>query len=230
MTGRLGAARALVIGLVLAAAVVAALSTLSVAEPRWHRGQAVPDVSQVTEAKEKKRSKSKEVTAPKPKAAGAPKAKKRSKAKAVAAPKDKKGAKTKAVSQPTTCSFPWSYSRALRHCICINDGYTLQGGKCVRDLTTVSCRDDERWSPKRGACVCDKGLKRQGDACVVAEPVQIVVTPPPPEEPPSLDAVFPVAPPDVIAAPTDVAAPPPDEVPSAETAAKTADEQDFYKD
>ena len=226
MTGRLGAARALVIGLVLAAAVVAALSTLSVAEPRWHRGQAVPDVSQVTEAKEKKRSKSKEVTAPKPKAAGAPKDKKRSKGKAVAAPKEKKGAKTKAVSQPTTCSFPWSYSRALRHCICINDGYTLQGGKCVRDLTTVSCRDDERWSPKRGACVCDKGLKRQGDACVVAEPVQIVVTPPPPEEPPSLDAVFPVAPPDVIAAPTDVAAPLPDEVPSAEAAAKTGDEQE----
>jgi hypothetical protein len=214
--GRLGAAQALV--LVLAIATLAALSTLSVAEPRSRRERAAPEVSQVTTAKAKKRSKSKAVTAPQDK--------KRQKAKAVAAPKDKKRLKTKAVSEPkTTCSFPWSYSRALRHCICINDGYTLQSGKCVRDPTTVSCRDDERWSPKRGACVCGEGFKQQGDACVVAEPVQIVVTPPPPETPAD---VFPVAPPDpplFPVAPLDVAASPPADAVPVETA-KTEDGQE----
>jgi Caspase domain len=209
MTGRLGAAQGLALGLVLAA--VAALSTLSVAEPRWHLERAIPEVPQVTAAKEKRSSKSKAVTAPQDK--------KRQKTKAVVAPKDKKRAKAKAVSEPKiTCSFPWSYSRALRHCICIQDGYTLQSGNCVRDASTTTCRDDEQWSPKRGACVCGKGLKRQGDACVVAEPVQIVVTPPPeapaPDSAASLAAVFPVAPPDVVA-------PPPADAPvPVETAAK----------
>jgi Caspase domain len=215
MTGRLGAAQGLALGLVLAA--VAALSTLSVAEPRWHLERAIPEVPQVTAAKEKRSSKSKAVTAPQDK--------KRQKTKAVVAPKDKKRAKAKAVSEPKiTCSFPWSYSRALRHCICIQDGYTLQSGNCVRDASTTTCRDDEQWSPKRGACVCGKGLKRQGDACVVAEPVQIVVTPPPeapaPDSAASLAAVFPVAPPDVVA-------PPPADAPvPVETAAKIEDGQE----
>jgi Caspase domain len=215
MTGRLGAAQGLALGLVLAA--VAALSTLSVAEPRWHFERAIPEVPQVTAAKEKRSSKSKAVTAPQDK--------KRQKTKAVVAPKDKKRAKAKAVSEPKiTCSFPWSYSRALRHCICIQDGYTLQSGNCVRDASTTTCRDDEQWSPKRGACVCGKGLKRQGDACVVAEPVQIVVTPPPeapaPDSAASLAAVFPVAPPDVVA-------PPPADAPvPVETAAKIEDGQE----
>src|SRR5215470_4515852 len=185
MTGRLGAARVLTLGLVLAVATLAALPTWSVAETKKHDRAA-------------------HGTAP----AAAWQHKQRRKAKAAAVPQDKQRSKTKAVSEPNvTCNLPWNYSRALHHCICIHDGYTLQRGSCVRDLTSVTCRDDERWSPKRGACVCAKGLKRQGDACVVAEPVQIVVTPPPPEMPAPND-VFPVArldagePP-----PTDVSAP-----------------------
>src|SRR5262245_14649728 len=158
MAAKLGAAQGLSLGLVLAVAAIAALSRLSVAEPRWHFERAIPEAPQAIAAKKKWNSKSK----------------------AVAAPKDKKRAKAKAVSEPKiTCSFPWSYSRALRHCICIQDGYTLQSGNCVRDASTTTCRDDEQWSPKRGACVCGEGLKRQGNACVVAEPAQIVVTPPP---------------------------------------------------
>jgi len=218
MTGRLGAALALISGVVLAAYALAALSTLSMAEPRWKRERDLQAAPQAAASQEKPRSKSKAVAAPKDN--------KRSKAKAVAAPKDKQRLKTKAVSEPKiTCSFPWSYSRALRHCICIQDGYTLQSGNCVRDASTTTCRDDEHWSPKRGACVCEKGLKRQGDACVVAEPVQIVVTPPPPEVPApdaaaSLDAVFPVAPPDVVT-------PPPADTPvPVEAAAKTEDGQE----
>jgi hypothetical protein len=215
MAGRLGAAQGLALGLVLAVAAVAALSTLSVAEPRWHLERAIPEVPQVTAAKEKRSSK---------KAVTASQDKKRQKTKAVA-PKDKKRLKAKAASEPKiTCSFPWSYSRALRHCICIQDGYTLQSGNCVRDASTTTCRDDEQWSPKRGACVCGEGLKRQGNACVVAEPVQIVVTPPPelpsPDSAASLAAVFPVAPPDVVA-------PPPADAPvPVETAAKIEDGQE----
>jgi hypothetical protein len=131
MAGKLGAAQGLSTGLALAVAAVAALSTLSVAEPRWHFERAIPEAPQVIAAKEKRNSKSKAVAAPqdkkqqKAKAATAPQDKKRQKTKAVAAPKDKKRAKAKAVSEPKiTCSFPWSYSRALRHCICIQDGYT----------------------------------------------------------------------------------------------------------
>jgi hypothetical protein len=186
-----------------------------VAEPRWHLERAIPEVPQVTAAKEKRSSK---------KAVTASQDKKRQKTKAVA-PKDKKRLKAKAASEPKiTCSFPWSYSRALRHCICIQDGYTLQSGNCVRDASTTTCRDDEQWSPKRGACVCGEGLKRQGNACVVAEPVQIVVTPPPelpsPDSAASLAAVFPVAPPDVVA-------PPPADAPvPVETAAKIEDGQE----
>lgn len=198
MTGRLGAARVLALGLVLAVATLAALSTWSVAEPKKHdraaHGAAPAAASQHKQSK-------------KAKAAAGPKDKKRSKAKAAAVPQDKQRSKTKAVSEPNvTCNFPWNYSRALHHCICIHDGYTLQRGSCVRDLTSVTCRDDERWSPKRGACVCAKGLKRQGDACVVAEPVQIVVTPPPPEMP-APDDVFPVA-------RLDAGEPPPTDVPA----------------
>jgi Caspase domain len=217
MTGRLRAARVLALGLVLAVVVLAALSTWSVAEPKKHDRAAhgAPPAA----ASQHKQSK-------KAKAAAAPQDKKHSKAKAAAVPQNKQRSKTKAVSEPNvTCNFPWDYSRALHHCICTRDGYTLQRGSCVRDLTSVACRDDERWSPKRGACVCAAGFKRQGDACVVAEPVQIVVTPPPPE---LATDVFPVAPPDPAVfpvAPLDVAASPAGATP-VETAAKTKDGQE----
>ncbi len=77
----------------------------------------------------------------------------------------------------SACGFPWAYSRGLRRCVCIRDGFSLQRGNCVRDGASASCRDNERWSPKRGACVCAKGLKREGDLCVADEPVTAVATP-----------------------------------------------------
>jgi len=77
----------------------------------------------------------------------------------------------------SACGFPWSYSRGLRRCVCMRDGYSLQKGNCVRDGAAASCRDTERWSPKRGACVCAKGLKREGGLCISEEPVNAVVAP-----------------------------------------------------
>src|SRR5262249_36122191 len=144
---------------------LAALPTWSVAEPKKH-DRAAHGTAPAAAWQHKQSKKAKAAAAPKDKkrskakAAAVPQDKQRSKAKAAAVPQDKQRSKTKAVSEPNvTCNFPWSYSRALHHCICIHDGYTLQRGSCVRDLTSVTCRDDERWSPKRGACVCAKGLK-----------------------------------------------------------------------
>ena len=77
----------------------------------------------------------------------------------------------------SVCGFPLTYSRGLHRCVCIRDGYSLQRGSCVRDRAAASCRDDERWSPKRGTCVCAKGLKRDGDLCTADEPVTAVATP-----------------------------------------------------
>jgi hypothetical protein len=45
-------------------------------------------------------------------------------------------------------------------------------------LAAVSCRKHERWSPKRGVCLCAKGLKREGSKCVDAAPVTPPVAPP----------------------------------------------------
>ena len=77
----------------------------------------------------------------------------------------------------SVCGFPLTYSRGLHRCVCSRDGYSLQRGSCVRDRAAASCRDDERWSPKRGTCVCAKGLKRDGDLCTADEPVTAVATP-----------------------------------------------------
>ena len=211
MAGRLGAARGVVLGLLLVAVGVAGISAMSVAEPRWKRDRAtqgVPDA--VPQDKQ----------APKAKTTAAPQGQKRLKAKkAVAGPKDQQRPKTKAVREAdTTCNFPWTYSRALRHCVCIRDGYSLDRGKCLRDSAATSCRDDERWSPKRGACVCDKGLKREGAACVVAEPVTVVVAP---DVPAPIDAA-PSAVPDASpsSSPDAASSPSPDTAPPTEPAAQ----------
>ncbi len=64
----------------------------------------------------------------------------------------------------------------------------------VRDSAPASCGNNERWSAKRGACVCAKGMTRDGDACVAAEPVTAVrdpdvVPPPPPSAAPTPEQV-----------------------------------------
>jgi hypothetical protein len=64
----------------------------------------------------------------------------------------------------------------------------------IRDRAPVSCGSNERWSAKRGACVCAKNMKREGDACVADEPVTAVrdpdaVPPPPPSAAPTPEQV-----------------------------------------
>lgn len=68
----------------------------------------------------------------------------------------------------------------------------------MRDSAPVSCGNNERWSAKRGACICAKGMKREGDACVAAEPVTAVrdpdaVPPPPPSAAPTPEQVEAIA-------------------------------------
>jgi caspase domain-containing protein len=68
----------------------------------------------------------------------------------------------------------------------------------VRDQAPVSCGSNERWSAKRGACVCASNMKREGDACVADEPVTAVrdpdaVPPPPPSAAPTPEQVEAIA-------------------------------------
>ena len=89
--------------------------------------------------------------------------------------------------QPTTqqaarnsqgsCSFPWTYSEGLGRCVCVREGYGLRQGNCLRDEISASCGDNERWSSEEAACACAGGYRREGEACVSAEPVIAVVTP-----------------------------------------------------
>ena len=75
------------------------------------------------------------------------------------------------------CSFPWTFSRGLRRCVCTRDGYSLQQGSCAREGMSALCHDNERWSPKAGACVCARGLHREGEVCVGEDPVTAAITP-----------------------------------------------------
>jgi len=68
----------------------------------------------------------------------------------------------------------------------------------VRDQAPVSCGSHERWSAKRGACICAKGMKRHGGDCVADEPVAEVrdpdaVPPPPPSAAPTPEQVEAIA-------------------------------------
>ena len=64
----------------------------------------------------------------------------------------------------------------------------------MRDSAPVSCGNNERWSAKRGACICAKGMKREGGDCVADQPVTAVrashaVPPPPPSAAPTPEQV-----------------------------------------
>ncbi len=143
MAGRLGAAQSLVLGLVLVAAGLAALSQVSIAEP-W----------------------------------GEPRARTAQGAPPVFFPPQQPHLKARpARGSESACGFPWTYSRGMRRCVCLRDGYSLQRGNCVAAAAAAACRDTERWSPKRGACVCAKGLKRDGGLCIADEPVTVVLAP-----------------------------------------------------
>jgi hypothetical protein len=100
MAGRLGGGQSLVIGLAFAVAGIAAVSSLSIAEP-------LPLGTKISQG-------------------ASP---------ALLTPKQKHLKAEKVRSSESTCSFPWTYSRGLRRCVCVHDGYSLQGGKCVPDET-----------------------------------------------------------------------------------------------
>jgi hypothetical protein len=64
----------------------------------------------------------------------------------------------------------------------------------MRDQAPISCGSNERWSAKRGACICAKNMKREGGACIADEPVTAVrdpdaVPPPPPSAAPTPEQV-----------------------------------------
>jgi len=157
MAGRLGTVQGLVLGLVVVALGLVALSEASNAEPWGERraktAQGAPPVLLPQ-------------TQPRPQA-------------------------RPAREQESACGFPWSYARGARRCVCIRDGYSLQSGNCVRDGASASCRDNERWSAKRAACVCAKGLKREGGICITDEPVNAVAEPDAVPAPPAADAPTP---------------------------------------
>ena len=66
------------------------------------------------------------------------------------------------------CNFPWTYSRGLRRCVCVRDGYNMQAGDCLPQGVTGTCRDDELWSAETRSCVCANGKQRDGIRCVAA--------------------------------------------------------------
>lgn len=70
------------------------------------------------------------------------------------------------------CAFPWTYSQGLRRCICVQEGYSVSNGKCVK--TAEICQENAHWSREENACVCDAGFSRNGPNCI--DPSRGVVT------------------------------------------------------
>jgi hypothetical protein len=118
---------------------------------------------------------------------------------AVLAPQARSRSQVRPVrEQEGVCSFPWSYSRGAGRCVCSRDGYGLHRGACVREAVQPSCPDKERWSVKRAACVCVKGLTRQGRVCASEQPATAVrdpdaVEPPAPSAAPTAEQVAAIA-------------------------------------
>jgi hypothetical protein len=73
------------------------------------------------------------------------------------------------------CNFPWTYSRGLRRCVCVREGYNMQAGDCLPEGVSGTCRDDERWSAEKRSCVCGSGLQREGIRCVAASGSEEIV-------------------------------------------------------
>ncbi len=61
------------------------------------------------------------------------------------------------------CSAPWIYSRGLRRCICVKEGYTVSGGRCVK--VAEVCPKNARWSDDAQKCQCEDGFVKNGDQC-----------------------------------------------------------------
>jgi Caspase domain len=165
MAGRLGTVKGLVLGLVIVASGLAALSWASNAET-WRERRAAMTAQ-----------------------GAAP----------VVTPQTQPRPQVRPVrEQEGTCSFPWSYSRGARRCVCSRDGYSLRSGNCVREVAQPSCSGNEHWSVKRAACVCAKGMTREGGICTAEQPVTALrdpdaVEPPPPSAAPTPEQVEAIA-------------------------------------
>jgi hypothetical protein len=62
------------------------------------------------------------------------------------------------------CAAPWSYSRGLRRCICVREGYGLSEGQCVK--VAKICQKNAQWSDVEQKCQCRQGFTRSGSRCV----------------------------------------------------------------
>ncbi len=70
------------------------------------------------------------------------------------------------------CTFPWSYSRGLRKCICVSSGYGVSGGQCVK-LAEI-CPKNASWSKTDKKCVCRDGFVSKDSRCI--DPDAAIVT------------------------------------------------------
>ena len=70
------------------------------------------------------------------------------------------------------CAFPWVYSRGLRKCICVSDGYGVSGGRCVK--VAEMCPRNALWSKAEKKCVCKEGTVAKDGRCI--DPDAAVVT------------------------------------------------------
>ena len=75
------------------------------------------------------------------------------------------------------CTFPWAYSRGLRKCICVSEGYGVSGGSCVK-LSQI-CSRNALWSDAEKKCVCKDGSVERDGRCI--DPDAGIVTNDPPD-------------------------------------------------
>lgn len=62
------------------------------------------------------------------------------------------------------CAFPWTYSRGLRRCICVREGYGVSEGQCVK--IAEICPKNAKWSDAEQKCLCQEGYVENGSQCV----------------------------------------------------------------
>ena len=62
------------------------------------------------------------------------------------------------------CKSPWVYSPGLRRCICVQEGYSLSEGRCVK--VSEICPRNAKWSDDVDKCVCEEGFAENGGQCV----------------------------------------------------------------
>lgn len=70
------------------------------------------------------------------------------------------------------CAFPWTFSRGLQRCICVQEGYALSGGNCVK--AAEICPGNAQWSQAEQKCACPEGFVENAGQCI--DPNRGVVT------------------------------------------------------